>query len=245
MISWGISGYHRPDCKTYKTLVGIGISPDDIVICVNDEDDFEEYSRIYPKVIYTKGDCVAQNRNKLLRTLSGDVVLLDDDIRKFQKLDRANNRLGVSWRTIDSADELIEVVEDSFKAARACSAALFGTYSIVNAGWALDSLMRDGLYSLNKLFQGGFCGFVKNVGYNENYKVLDDYELILRLIQRGGLSIRRNDLIAIKNGMGNDKGGYYDLYRIGIQQKYGRMLADQYKDLITANKDYTRFKLRR
>ena len=68
-IYYGIAGYHRPECKTYHTLVGMGVSKDKIVISLNDEDDYVKYKELYGdevKVIYKKGNNVACNRNNII-----------------------------------------------------------------------------------------------------------------------------------------------------------------------------------
>lgn len=241
---YGISSYHRPQCKTFFALKELGANEEDIIICVNDEDDFTEYKKTFKNVIYVKGDCVAQNRNNLLRIAKGNIVLLDDDIRYFNKLVAAKTKSGVSWRKIESIIELEKMIEECFTEMKRIGANVFGTYSIGNADWAKATILKDGVFSINKLFQGGFCGFTGLEKYDENFKVLDDYELILRLISQGKFSIRRNDLIAEKNGMGKDEGGYFNLYKQGIQQLYGRRLCAKYPKLVTANENYTRFRLK-
>lgn len=244
-MRYGISSYHRPSCKTYKTLIDIGANPNDITICVNDDKDYEKYSKLYPNVIYVDGNCVATNRNHLLSISDGEVVLLDDDIRSFKRLVSKNTKSGVGWQKINDINELENIIKECFDALEETGAVTFGVYSMENAEWALESVIRDGKYSYNKLYQGGFCGFRTPVReYDESFRVLDDYELVLRLISQGKLSLRRNDLIASKNGMGNDEGGYYNLYRQGIQQFFGRKLVMKYPDLIKANKDFSRFTLK-
>jgi hypothetical protein len=244
-MKYGISSYHRPACKTYKTLIEMGANPQDITICVNDKKDYEEYTQLYPNVEYVEGNCVAINRNHLLDISDGQIVLFDDDIRSFKKLVAKQTKSGVGWQKIQTIGELELFIDECFDAMKETGAVTFGVYSMENAEWALESLLRDGKYSCNKLYQGGFCGFKSPfTKYDDSFRVLDDYELIVRLISKGGLSLRRNDLIASKNGMGNDEGGYYNLYKQGIQEFYGAKLVRKYPRIIKANKDYSRFILR-
>lgn len=237
---FGISGYKRPECKTYYTLKALGYDDHEIVICTNDQTDYEQYKKLYPNVIYTEGDCVADNRNALLEYAEDNIVLCDDDISGIKRIVAANTKNGVRFRKITGRQELDEVLSDCFKQGET-----FGFYSLENAGFCWREVLENGLYSTNRLYQGGFCGFRKgDLRYDRKWKVLDDYELILRLIASGKAVKRRNDVVPFKGRMARAKGGYHDLYKMGIQKIYGERLLKAYKGLIKANNDYTRFSLR-
>lgn len=243
-MKYGISGYHRPECETYHTLKKMGANDSDIVICVNDESDYENYK--YPNLIYIKGDCVATNRNHILEVIGEPVVLLDDDIKSFKKLERKDTKSGVGFVKIQDIKTFETIIGECFAEMERRKAETFGAYSIENAEWAQEAVIRDGTYSANKLYQGGCCGFKGGKKmYDESFKVLDDYDLILRCIRQGKRTLRRNDLIASKGKMGENKGGYYTLYRMGIQRHYGEMLALKYFDLVRSNDNFSRFSLRR
>lgn len=243
-MKYGISSYHRPECETYKTLKSLGINDDDIIICVNDEEDYKTY--LYPNVIYTEGDCVACNRNHLLTIINEPIVLLDDDIKCFKRLTKKNTKSGVGFEKIQTKNLFEKIILECFEAMKKYHAITFGVYSLENAEWAHASILREGIFSRNKLYQGGCCGFCEcKKMYDEEFKVLDDYELILRSIRQKNIVLRRNDVVASKGKMGGNKGGYYSLYKMGIQRQYGEKLVMKYHDLILSNEDYSRFQLRR
>lgn len=243
-MKYGISSYHRPECETYKALKALNIRDEDIIICVNDKDDFKAYK--YPQVVYTEGDCVACNRNHLLEITQGNIVLLDDDIKCFKQLKEKDTKSGIGFERITDKEAFEEIMEDCFQAMQKYKANTFGVYSMENAEWAYTSVIRDGIFSVNKLYQGGCCGFFGGTKmYDENFKVLDDYELILRDIRQRKRALRRNDIVASKGKMGGNQGGYYSLYKMGIQRQYGEKLVMKYHDLVRSNDDFSRFALRR
>ena len=244
-IYYGIAGYHRPECKTYHTLVKLGIPKDQIVISLNDEDDYKTYKEIYGKeveVIYKKGNNVACNRNNILNHFKNGtyVMVLDDDISSFKTWKKeGNSKYGkmISLNREDLEGKLYEAFKETIRA----KGNMFGTYAIANTMLLKSTLETQGTYSINKIFQGGSCGFIVDSDhrYKEEMLLLDDYEIVLRNIREGNIVLRRNDIVAITPKMGSSKGGYFDIYKLGKQKEYILKLKAMYPNMITVKKDYS------
>ena len=244
-IYYGIAGYHRPECKTYHTLVKLGIPKDQIVISLNDEIDYKTYKELYGnevEVIYRKGNNVACNRNNILDhfPLDSYVMVLDDDIASFKTwIPEGNSKYGKLVNL--TRKELEEKLLDAFKQTESARGNMFGTYAIANTMMIKGTIETQGVYSINKMFQGGSCGFIKDDHhrYNEDMLLLDDYEIVLRNIKEGNIVLRRNDIVAVTPKMGSTKGGYFDIYKLGKQKEYILKLKAMYPDMITVKKDYS------
>lgn len=244
-IYYGIAGYHRPECKTYQTLVKLGIPKDQIVISLNDENDFEEYNKRYGKettVIYKKGNNVACNRNNILNWFPTGtyVMVLDDDISSFKGWKQEGESKYGKLVNLDR-ESLENVLLQSFEETLKVKSNMFGTYAIANTMMIKSTIETQGIYSINKMFQGGSCGFIidKEHRYNENMLLLDDYEIVLKNIKEGNIVLRRNDIVAITPKMGSSKGGYFDIYKLGKQKEYILKLKQMYPNMITIKKDYS------
>lgn len=250
-IMYAIASYHRPQCKTLETLLKLGIKKERITISLNDVSDVEEYKKNHGdkvKIIFKSGKGVACNRNNLLaQYVDGEhIILLDDDIKNFKRYVSDGSKYG-KLVTIESASELEEILNKCFAMAEKHTAPFFGFYSTCNQMMITGALQKDGNYSINKLFQGGFCGFVvdRQIRYDESYLILDDYEIIIRNILKGRIIFRRNDCVAEKPPMAGAKGGYYDLYKTGIQQTYMMKLSKQYPNTFTIKKGFKGIRLKR
>lgn len=248
-IFYGIASYHRPDCRTLETLLRIGIDPDRITLSLNDLIDYGTYKARHTgkaRIIYGPGKGVACNRNNLLNSYKpGDyVVILDDDIKNFKRY-TAGGKYG-KLSNIETAAELDRTMRECFDLAACRRIPFFGFFSTGNQMMITSAVQNDGQYSINRMYQGGFCGFIVDgrTRYDEGYLVLDDYEIILRGMVAGRDTFRRNDVIADKPPMGGAKGGYYDLYRQGIQQRYMIKLLQQYRGIFTVNKGFSGIRLK-
>lgn len=124
---FGIASYHRPQCKTYRFLIKIGISNSDILIGLNDEDDYELYKRNYPEsnIVVRKGFSAAFNRNTLLQEINAPCVLLDDDISGIQIL-REKKKGKNPYFTNATVEELKGCIENCFEESRKNNAKIFG-----------------------------------------------------------------------------------------------------------------------
>ena len=244
-IYYGIAGYHRPECKTYHTLIKLGIPKDQIVISLNDKEDYEKYKELYGNettVIYKKGNNVACNRNNILNhfPIGTYVMVLDDDISNFKAWNKEGNSKYGKMVNLDR-NGLENRLYDAFKETERVKSNMFGTYAISNTMMIKSTIETQGIYSINKIFQGGSCGFIidKEHRYKEDMLLLDDYEIVLKNIKEGNIILRRNDIVAITPKMGSSKGGYFDIYKLGKQKEYLIKLKSMYPDMITIKKDYS------
>lgn len=230
MVFYGIASYHRLECKTYKTLLNNGIPNERILISVNCKEDYEQYSRLYGesvRIIYKEKNNVAGNRNNLLDAMSGDIVILDDDITSFKRYSKNHGKHG-NFVNI-KIGELDKIMEQCFSKARSIDCSVFGFASSKNQLIAEKHYIKNATYSINGNFQGGFCGYINtNLRHDEKYDVLDDYELNIRILATGGNILRRNDVYAEKGKMAQNKGGCMELYRQGAQSRCMRQLERQW-----------------
>lgn len=239
MIKYGIASYHRPECSTAQVLLRLGIDPQRIILYINTEEDIEPYEQEWKGVIplyYKKKTNVAGNRNNILDLTENDdcdLVILDDDIRSFKWLD-PSTKWGL-WRKQEKAEELEACLEETFKKTRELGGSMWG---VAYAPQSKQFLLRDGVYAVNKNFQGGYCGMVdKTLRFDETYDLQDDYELNMRIIAAGGNIVRRNDLYAFKGKMAGNSGGCKEIYEEGLQRIYLKKLENQYRGMFKMNKD--------
>ena len=86
---YAIASYHRPACRTIRTLSECGVSDSNIVVSLQDKDDISEYKKNFPEInfLFRETDCAAGNRNTLLDSINErPLCLLDDDIVSFSTL---------------------------------------------------------------------------------------------------------------------------------------------------------------
>lgn len=238
---FGIASYHRPQCKTYRFLRKIGISNSDILIGLNDEDDYELYKRNYPEsnIVVRKGFSAAFNRNTLLQEINAPCVLLDDDISGIQIL-REKKKGKNPYFTNATVEELKGCIEKCFEESRKNNAKIFGA-SPNNRGSDADKrLQRWGGFTPDVMIQGTITGIVdKNVRYNELFRMVEDYELSCRVIQENFHTLRCNYLSAEKPTNGTNEGGLHDLYERGEQPYWIDKLCSKYADIVRPNKNKT------
>lgn len=249
-IYYGIASYHRPNCPTLKTLLEIGIPKENIVISLNDENDYKEYKERYAnevKVIYKYGTNVACNRNNILNYFNnGDyVMVLDDDIKSIKKYVMNESKYGKLVRL--EREELEIMLLEAFEEAKKINSSFFGTYAIDNTMMLKSTITGQGLYSINKMFQGGSTGFIvdEETRYDESMLLLDDYEIILNNIKKGKYVPRRNDIVFCTPKMGSSEGGYFDIYKQGKQKEYLIKLSKKYPGWFKIKKDYSGIILRK
>ena len=249
-IYYGITSYHRPECRTLKTLLDMGIDKERIVISLNDEEDFKEYHKRYPdiKIITKKGNSAASNRNNLLNYFQKGtfLIILDDDLINYKKWepDLTTSKYGKLVNI--NAEEFEAVLYDCYKNIKDVDGEFFGIYQISNTMMISSTIKGNGIYDVNKIFQGGTFGFiVGDERFDENFPVLDDYALILKNISQGKIVLRRNDLVATKPKNETNKGGCYELYKSGKKEEALNKLKKMYPNLIQIKKDYSGIILKR
>lgn len=192
--------------------------------------------------MYRNGSNAASNRNNLLNNFEKGtyLIILDDDLISYKKWkpDYTTSKYG-TLTTID-VEEFEKILYDCYKNINNVDGEFFGIYQISNTMMISSTVRGNGLYDINKIFQGGTFGFiVGDERFDETFPVLDDYALILKNISQGRIVLRRNDLVAIKPKNETNKGGCYELYRSGKKEEALNRLKRMYPNLIKIKKDYS------
>lgn len=209
-IYYAIASYHRPKCKTYHALKECGIEDERIVISLNDSNDYKAYRQNLgsrARIILREGMYVSFNRNTCLNQFEdgSKILLLDDDIRSFQKwYECSETKCGRLINLTNNFEREVKKIFDFMQKNGINYAGVISTDNKMN----ISKLNRTGeQYSYNTLLQGGFNFIIKNnkIVYDEKMKILDDYELCLRLIRQGEIIVRNNTIIANKARMGKEK----------------------------------------
>lgn len=226
---YGIASYRRPECRTIRTLLEAGVKREDIVISTQCLEDYKEYKERHGlETLYRKTDCAGGNRNTILKEFSGqDILLLDDDITGFVVYN--------GERFLKNDSMFIEKVSWMFEFARKNGATLIGTSATTN------NLCRRNRYQYDfkVLLQGTVMGSVKgNARFDEKFKMVEDYEISLREIKSGGLTMRFNDFSAYKPKNGTNKGGMHERYANGELKYWIDVLSKRHKEF-SPNKDKT------
>lgn len=233
-MKYGIASYHRPECKTVNSLLEEGVRPYDIIISTQTKDDYEEYKSRYEllgiKVLYREANNSASNRNTILMEYKErPILLLDDDITSFAIGTKHENMIkretGVAIKLIESLSQL--------------------NYDLIGCAETTSNVIKRHRepISTNCLLQGSFILFnTSDILFNEQYKMLVDYELSCRAIQNGFKVARYNYLGTNKPKNGTNKGGYHECYVSGENRKWLWKLQNEYS-FFKVNKDYTGGKL--
>lgn len=225
---YGIASYKRPECKTVKLLKELGAKNEDIIISTQTKEDYEEYkSRHECEVIYAQKDSAAGNRNTLLDYVKDDILLLDDDINNFQVYKNGK------WSK-DNEEGFARALQ-MFDVGRKNDADMFGVSATSNGLYTKGKFE----YDIDVLLQGSVIGVLnKNIRFDERWKMVEDYEICLRIVYGGGRTIRNNYVSAGKPQNGTNIGGLHERYANGEQQKWIKKLAKTYP-IFKANKSMT------
>ena len=225
---YGIASYKRPECKMVRTLLESGVKKEDIIVSTQTEDDYNEYkNRVECEVIFAKKDSAAGNRNTILNYVDRPVILLDDDVIGFYKF------LGGKWQK-DTTGGLASL-EGMFKTAEENGCCLYGVSANTNGIITRNRYEFD----INTLFQGTVLGVLDSkIRFNESWKMVEDYELCLRLIRKGARLLRANYISAGKPKNGSNAGGLHERYAQGqlpywidaLEKTYPEFKANKKKD---------------
>ena len=246
-INYAITSFRRPECISVNALVDLGVPPEDITIFLQDEADLAAYSETHPGIskILKKSTGLNANRNNALKHYNpGDyVVLLDDDVISFLYLVAISGEK-VSSKKIRDGELFRNIIIRTFTECEAIGCPMWGIAATGNAIIAKNRLFTDGIYSINRLFQGSLIGHINNgIYYDESYTLMTDYELQLRYYRMGAVLIRANDIAPSKKPNGNYNGGLFDEYRIPNKRKVTmERLRAQYPDLIEIKPDWSGLK---
>lgn len=248
-INYAIISYHRPECISVKTLLDLGIAKDDITIFLQNKEDCEEYKKTNPdiKQVFVEGRGCSVNRNNVLRydgySVGDWVCLLDDDVLSFTKINLFfdGGQPKANSRKIRDKAVFEQEISKCFEQAEQIGSILWGCAPTGNAMFAKGRLITDGEFSVNKLFQGGLIGHIidKKTYYNESYRTVEDYEIQLKIISSGGITIRKNDISTSKKPNRNYRGGLFETYRTDATENDLDRLCTEYNRYVKVKPDYS------
>lgn len=205
---YGIASYHRPECRTIKTLLDAGVAKTDIVVAVQDEQDFIVYKQKHPdiNIIFREADSASGNRNTLLSAINErPVCLLDDDVSSFCVFTKDGRFL---VNTPMALKTLLEVAD----IAKANNCPIAGVAPTANG---IVARSRPEV-NVDVLLQGTVIIMLSpDLRFDERFKMVEDYEIALRVICAGKHTLRYNYIAASKPKNGTNKGGLHDRYASG------------------------------
>lgn len=228
---YGIASYKRPECKTIDLLNSLGVGNDRIYVALQDESELEKYAAFHKGVTYVirKADCAAGNRNTLIQRLPKPLVLLDDDLKAF-----VIRRNGQNFKRITTEAELEMELEAVIAEARLNNCSLIGFSATENN---MVARARPD-FSYDVLLQGSMLIALGETQFDENWKMVEDYEISLRIIHRNGHTIRANQISAIKPKNGTNEGGLHERYENNELPTWTKRLGMKYKEF-KPNKMFT------
>lgn len=217
-----IPSYKRSERQPTLELLSSAYTKEDIVISTQCMEDYEKYYKLYSDratVIYKEGNCVGDNRNTLLDYACGKgikrCVMLDDDITGFLCYNKVKIKDGKKAK---------ELFEYCMKVAEYTKATLFGLYPVQNTFYMNTKVVRNILI--------GTCFGIMDTSlrFDRMFRIKENYELCLRVMQRGGLSIRFNGYAPIAQH--KTAGGCMEDWKTKGNDKYAYLLTEMYPRLV-------------
>ena len=192
----GIPSYQRVDkLHSLATLEKMGFTKNDIVISTQTSEDYEAYLRAFgdrAKVIYRKGTNDSMNRNTCLNYFDEgeEFLLIDDDIKEFCGLEQIGDKKMLY--PIKTKEKLEQIARKQFDFCQKHNSPLFAWYAVENAFFMSNSI------DLRNILVGTVFGVHNraDVRFNETYDLKGDFEISLRLIERGFNAVRFNGFVA-------------------------------------------------
>lgn len=228
---FGIVSYRRPDKQfMLDYLVSLGYQRDDIIIQTQDEDDFRQYDRLFSDwatVLYKKGTNVSENKNNLIEWYNQHcgkdtmLVICSDKVRSVMFLG-GDGKLHKMNRV-----QFDVFLERAFTTAQQLGASLFGVYPVKNAFFMSHST------HINQFLLGCFMGICnsKDVEFDANQPLKEDWEVMLRTIYRGGCVVRYND-VALDASFRTAGGCHEEWNTEGRNAQCTRRLLEIYPSLV-------------
>lgn len=218
-----IPSYHRGKKQSTLELISGAYPASRIVIGTQCREDYQEYSDRYSDkatIIYKEGDSVGHNRNTLLEYCCSKgitrAIMLDDDITGFKYYTKEVVRTGKNIKSL---------LDMCVNTAVMRKAMLWGTYPTDH-----PYMMKQ--RASNSMLTGTCLGIMNTrLRFDASFRVKEDYELSLRIINHGGLSLRYNHFAPIARH--KTKGGCEKDWQSDIYIAYADMLVARYPTLVT------------
>ena len=231
---WGIPSYQRAeDPFTLDLLTRLGYTKDEIIISTQTKEDYELYTKLQgdrATVIYREGTNDSINRNTLLDYFNeGEpILLLDDDIRSFNKLSPDGKKV----TPIEDRATLELIFTRMFRFCAMNNSRMWAWYPIDNA-FFMKHTVDD-----KNILVGTIFGIInsKDLRFDEEYDLKGDFEISLREITRGHNTFRFNGFsctarhyskggCAEARANGNNKARFDD-----ILKKYPTLVKPSHRD---------------
>lgn len=230
---YGIASYNRLALRTLKTLREAGIPISDVFVSVQTKKDLQAYREAHPEIadhiIYRKNDCAAGNRNTLLEMIDKrPICLLDDDITGFSVADDGKTFKKNTKAGLELIESLPEVMDKNGITVAGISATANSLILRNRTEYSVDTVLQGTVIIVND----------NTTRFNEKYKMVEDYELSLRMIYRGDSLIRANYVAATKPKNGSNLGGLHNRYASGELKGWLKLLHKEYP-IFRINKDFT------
>ena len=240
-----IPSFRRPSAQyTVAYLNRIGIPPADILVSVQNPEDYAEYKAQTAgkcELIYRDSIGVAANRNQLLDTLAmGErAVMLDDNIRAIQRyspLRKGGKKTG-EQKDIEDAELLESELNRGFRACGTRDAKLFGVSPSGNLMFRHEEVRRYGVVQLNAEFLGRLLGIVKtDIRFDETLRINEDLDFLAQHIARGMNVIRLNTLHVKKRSDGkHEVGGCFEDHK-QFGEETLRIVAARYPGILSISR---------
>ena len=192
----GIPSYKRVDTfHSLPTLEKMGYTKNDIIVSTQTSEDYEAYLKAFgdrAKIIYRKGSNDSMNRNTLLDYFDEgeDFLLIDDDIKEFCGLEVIGDKKMLY--PIKTKEKLEKIVIKQFAFCEKHNSPIFAWYALENAFFMSNTI------DLRNILVGTVFGIHNraDVRFNETYDLKGDFEISLRLIERGFNAVRFNGFAA-------------------------------------------------
>lgn len=228
---FAIASYKRADNqRTLAYFERLGIEKEKILVAVQTEDDFKEYTKQgidkrVGRLIYREGKNVSDNRNTILDNvpIGEKVVLFDDDITAVCKLDEGK------LKEIDTKEEFYRFLEYGFKLIEENHTVAFGLYPVANAFF-----MKDAYRERNIIIGTLFALINTEMRFNPEFSTKEDYEFSCRVIRKYSKLIRLDNYTC--KAQHYTKGGCDEFWKDkGTADSKAFMLAKTYPDIIELN----------
>ena len=227
-IVFAIPSYHRPDRQPLvRWLNKLGISREDIVITVQNDEDRVAYQKwnSFCRVEGSNGKGVSFNRNQCLRVEQSARLLMCDDGIHSINVKGADGRCEV----IRTKERLLPMLERMFTF---CEAKRVSVFSLNNSS---SGLCASGFDFIDHPFVSICMGVIdRRVQFDPNVRFLEDVERNLRIL-KGGVRTYRF-AYAFPNVQHGEDGGQCAMHRDPrVDVFYKRMLARQHAGSVSVS----------
>lgn len=203
---FGIPSYQRADSiTTVKLLKDYGYSSDRIIVSTQTEDDYNRYRdalKNSARIIYKEGNCVSDNRNNILDSLTrgSKLVMLDDDLKAICRLSQDGKKM-IPF----SGEEIDAFIKKAFDYIKRRRALVWTGYPVENA-YFMSHTVTDKTFGVACIM--GIV--VSEYRFNPEYTIKEDYDFCLQTIKNGLNCVRFNYIHAL--GRHKTKGGCSDFW---------------------------------